>query len=330
MINNLKMNNFDSDSSSETDSKKQQQQLKWVQEEQLKWENRKEEIRPRIQYKGKEEIFVRKVEENLTNFFKINPELEIVKILDLTIIHSKKNTRYGDSKDEFSIYINDILCTILKSLENSNVRHIDLTSDWEIKEPIAINASDFAWRLYSFTEENKTLELIVMTGIKFDKETEERLRHFMISSKSQLRILTDFSDDPDIIAKRASRLALNPNPVIPFVGVFGTNVRIRLSGDEILEKELDGKLILILNVKENTYDKSLEYSYAIEGYGGNNCNTIRTVNGEVSNMSVSLGGFYQIRKEGDIFVCEIQNHGGYKSPSVFNRIAILTNFFFIW
>ena len=302
----------DSDSDSDPEKRKDRQFLKW--------QNRKQEIRPRIG----EEVFKRKVAENLTNFFKNNPELESVTVLDLGVFHKRKNVMYSDE-----VYTNDTtLCTILDAVENSNVKHLNLTSDWKIGKSMFVNgkpvdASNFAWRLPKFAEENKILETITMTGVAFDKKTEERLRHFTITNKSQLRVLTDFSDDADIVLKRTRRLAIPSALNIPFVGVFGTKARVHLSGYKVLEEKFDGKLLIILTVREN--ENFVEYKYAFEGHGGNCC-TITTNNGEVTGLTASLGGFYQIKKEGDIFVCEIQSDGGYKSCSVFERMVTLTNF----
>ncbi len=289
--------------------------------ERLRYENRKREIRPRIQYESegniKEEIFSRKVKENLTEFFKNHQELESVKILDLGIFHKDKKISYGDGV----IYhmICETLDMILNIILNTNIKHVNFLSDYKEKN---LDLRNFAWGLTRFAEKNKTLETIIMTGVDFNPETKSRIRHFIITNKTKLSILTDFSNDIDILTERENRLSLIPAKVVLFIGVFGTKARIRLPGNEI--PGLDNKLILILNARENTYSNTLEYNFATEG--NNNSGTIETKDNEVIKMSISLGGYYQIKKENDIFVCEIQKSGGYKACYIYERTVILNNF----
>lgn len=285
---------------------------------------RKLNFRPRINDK----VFKRS-SDKISEYLKNNPDITTLTVLDITIFHRDRFGSFSEVKE----YMIDNTCRrILEELVNSNVVHLNLTSDWKnikslYRGDCFVCLENFTGYLEKFVSINNTLHTIDLRGVKFETRTKDNLKRFVLGNHGNLKILADFLNDFDISKERIKYFKLIITKNVYFDALFGTMALLNIDGSKDLIKNFNNVRILITNVSRG--NESNNYTCIIENTEKHG-NTIRTLgNGEVTEISIVTDKYYRIYKEFGAYMCEVQILGrGRMAPSTIEYITPLSKFSF--
>lgn len=289
------------------------------------YSRRKLNFRPRIN----EKVFKRS-SDKISEYLKNNPDITTITVLDITIFH---RDRFGSCEDRVKEHVIDNTCRrILEELVNSNVVHLNLTSDWKnikslYREDCFVCLENFTVYLEKFVSINNTLHTIDLRGVKFETRTKDNLKRFVFGNPGNLKILADFLNDFDISKERIKFFKLIILNNVYFNAVFGTMSFLNIDGSKDLTKNFNNVRILITDVSR--YNESSNYTFIIENTKKHG-NIIRTLgNGEVEEISIVTDKYYRIYKEFGVYMCEVQILGrGRMAPSTTEYTIPLSKFSF--